>query len=37
VGQYPAGTPDEALAFFTERFDALSFGSSCSCSGSGPA
>ncbi|HEX5086989.1 MAG TPA: DUF349 domain-containing protein [Nocardioides sp.] len=25
VGQYPAGTPDEALAFFTERFDALSF------------
>ena len=25
VGQYPAGTPDEALAFFTERFEALSF------------
>jgi hypothetical protein len=25
VGQYPAGTPDEALAFFTERFDALAF------------
>jgi hypothetical protein len=25
VGQYPAGTPDEALAFFTERFAALSF------------
>src|SRR3954451_8402540 len=25
VGQYPAGTPEEALAFFTERFDALSF------------
>jgi uncharacterized protein DUF349 len=25
VGQYPAGTPDEALAFFTERFQALSF------------
>jgi hypothetical protein len=25
VGQYPAGTPQEALAFFTERFQALSF------------
>src|SRR5688572_15417238 len=25
VGQYPAGTPDEALKFFTERFDALEF------------
>ena len=25
VGQYPAGTPEEALAFFTERFAALSF------------
>jgi hypothetical protein len=25
VGQYPAGTPAEALAFFTERFDALAF------------
>ena len=25
VGSYPAGTPDEALAFFTERFDALAF------------
>lgn len=25
VGQYPEGTPDEALAFFTERFDALAF------------
>ena len=25
VGSYPAGTPDEALAFFTERFEALSF------------
>jgi hypothetical protein len=25
VGQYPAGTPAEALTFFTERFDALSF------------
>lgn len=25
VGQYPAGTPEEALAFFTERFQALSF------------
>jgi hypothetical protein len=25
VGQYPAGTPEEALAFFTERFDALAF------------
>jgi hypothetical protein len=25
VGQYPEGTPDEALKFFTERFDALEF------------
>jgi hypothetical protein len=25
VGQYPAGTPEEALAFFTERFAALAF------------
>jgi hypothetical protein len=25
VGQYPAGTPEEALAFFGERFQALSF------------
>jgi hypothetical protein len=25
VGQYPAGTPEEALAFFSERFQALSF------------
>jgi hypothetical protein len=25
VGQYPEGTPDEALAFFTERYAALSF------------
>src|SRR3954452_7603647 len=25
VGQYPEGTPDEALAFFTRRFDALAF------------
>jgi hypothetical protein len=25
VGQYPAGTPAEALAFFTERFEALAF------------
>ncbi|WP_104106609.1 DUF349 domain-containing protein [Nocardioides sp. 616] len=25
VGQYPAGTPEEALAFFTERFAALEF------------
>lgn len=25
VGSYPAGTPEEALQFFTERFDALSF------------
>jgi len=25
VGQYPAGTPEEALVFFTERFDALAF------------
>ena len=25
VGQYPEGTPEEALAFFTERFAALAF------------
>lgn len=25
VGQYPEGTPEEALAFFTERYAALSF------------
>jgi uncharacterized protein DUF349 len=25
VGQYPAGSPDEALKFFTERYDALAF------------
>jgi Domain of Unknown Function (DUF349) len=25
VGQYPAGTPEEALEFFTERFAALEF------------
>jgi hypothetical protein len=25
VGQYPAGTPEEALAFFAERFAALAF------------
>ena len=25
VGQYPEGTPEEALAFFTERYDALAF------------
>jgi hypothetical protein len=25
VGQYPEGTPEEALAFFTRRFDALAF------------
>lgn len=25
VGQYPEGTPEEALSFFTERFAALSF------------
>ncbi|MFC6154704.1 DUF349 domain-containing protein [Nocardioides yefusunii] len=25
VGSYPAGTPEEALAFFTERFAALEF------------
>jgi hypothetical protein len=25
VGQYPEGTPDEALKFFTERYDALEF------------
>lgn len=25
VGQYPEGTPEEALAFYTERFAALSF------------
>lgn len=25
VGQYPEGTPEEALHFFTERYDALAF------------
>ncbi len=25
VGSYPAGTPEEALSFFTERFEALAF------------
>ncbi len=25
VGQYPEGTPEEALKFFTERYDALAF------------
>jgi hypothetical protein len=25
VGQYPEGTPEEALRFFTERFEALAF------------
>ena len=25
VGQYPEGTPEEALEFFTERYDALAF------------
>lgn len=25
VGQYPEGTPEEALKFFTDRFDALEF------------
>lgn len=25
VGQYPEGTPDEALKFYTERYDALAF------------
>jgi hypothetical protein len=25
VGQYPEGTPEEALAFFTNRYDALAF------------
>ncbi|MFT3871604.1 MAG: DUF349 domain-containing protein [Nocardioides sp.] len=25
VGQYPVGTPEEALKFFTDRFDALEF------------
>ncbi|GGO93750.1 hypothetical protein GCM10011584_33170 [Nocardioides phosphati] len=25
VGQYPEGTPEEALKFFTDRFDALAF------------
>ncbi len=25
VGQYPEGSPEEALKFFTDRFDALSF------------
>ena len=25
VGQYPEGSPEEALKFFTDRFDALAF------------
>ena len=25
VGQYPEGTPEEALKFYTDRFDALAF------------
>src|SRR3546814_1265914 len=25
VGQYPEGTPEEAIKFFTDRFDALAF------------
>ena len=25
VGQYPEGTADEAMAFFTKRYDALAF------------
>jgi hypothetical protein len=25
VGQYPEGSPDEALAFFTRRYEALAF------------
>ena len=25
VGQYPEGTPEEALKFFTDRYDALAF------------
>ena len=25
VGQYPDGTPEEALKFFTDRYDALAF------------
>ena len=25
VGQYPAGTPEEAMKFFTERYAALAF------------
>ncbi len=25
VGSYPIGTPEEALKFFTERYDALAF------------
>ena len=25
VGQYPEGTPEEALAFYTRRYDALAF------------
>jgi hypothetical protein len=25
VGQYPEGTPEEALAFFTKRYDAIAF------------
>ena len=37
VGQYPEGTPEEALSFFTRRFDALEFEVHCSSSGSVPA
>ena len=34
VGQYPEGSPEEALAFFTERYAALPSRSICSSSGS---
>ena len=35
MGQYPEGTPEEALAFFTRRFER--WPSRCSCSSSGSA
>ena len=38
VGQYPEGTPEEALAFFTKRYDELAGERrTCSSSGSRPA
>ena len=34
VGQYPEGSPEEALAFFAKRYDELAGRSTCSSSGS---